>query len=451
MPRNNTLQLQRSQARRLLWRDSRESGNALTWSTGFLHVNRKPLLHHGQQRHGPGLRFSFNSRKAIVAEGGANGAVTTVPIKNESSSYSNWKRFAWAVKMARLPFLIGAIYGLGYQQGTMETVRNPLKMQQDFFESVCMEMGVRDWKQVDVISERQFQAQPRGWLKGLGSTSYTETEEKHDPRAEKVALIGREIIRVARQYVKEELNKAVEGVKELHKNKDKLTEVELHNIIMADVTVKQWAEAQVRIEGEAWNGIQNWQYVLVDTPIPNAFVSELLPQRFFVTTGLFKEFVRNDDELAMILGHEISHLIYGHLSENNQKALWFRGFELLILALDPTEGMLSLGIAGFLAQMRNSMLAAFSREHESDADELGCQLAARACFDTKKGSQVFLRMHEYDVEHGQEIRGIMSSHPSSIERYAQLMKQSEDENPAKHSSCHRLQHHVARALTLAPR
>jgi Zn-dependent protease with chaperone function len=451
IPRNNTLQLQHSHAR-LLWRDSRESGSALAWSPVFLKVTRRPLLHPGQQQRGTtSLRFYFNSRKVIPAEGAANVAATTVPI--EKGSNTNWKRFAWYFKMARLPFLIGAIYGLGYQQGVMETVRNPTKMQESFFESMCMEMGVASWDDVDIICERQFRVKPRGWLKGLVTTSpsYQDTERKHQPRTENVANIGREIIRAARQHVREELNKAMEKVKEENKKNDKLTELELLGLINADETVTQWSKAQIRIEGEAWNGIENWQYVLVGTPIPNAFVSELLPQRFFVTTGLFEEFVRNDDELAMILGHEISHLILGHLSESNQVEFWFRGLELFILALDPTEGMMSLGVAGFLARTRDSLLAAFSREHESDADELGCQLAARACFDTKKGSQVFLRMHEYEMKNGQATKDIMASHPPSKERFDQLVKQSEDENLTKYSHCHRLQNRVVRALTLAPR
>ena len=69
----------------------------------------------------------------------------------------------------------------------------------------------------------------------------------------------------------------------------------------------------------------------------------MLPQKIFVTTGLFDKFVNNDDELAMILGHEVSHLIKGHFSESSFLESWIRGAEILILMLDPTEGLLSLG------------------------------------------------------------------------------------------------------------
>jgi Zn-dependent protease with chaperone function len=69
----------------------------------------------------------------------------------------------------------------------------------------------------------------------------------------------------------------------------------------------------------------------------------MLPQRLFVTTGIFDQFVNNDDELAMILGHEISHLIQGHLSESSMFESFLRGIEIVILMIDPTDGLLSLG------------------------------------------------------------------------------------------------------------
>lgn len=53
--------------------------------------------------------------------------------------------------------------------------------------------------------------------------------------------------------------------------------------------------------------------------------------------------MNNDDELAMILGHEVSHLIKGHFSTSTNIETWIRGVEIFLLFLDPTEGLLSLG------------------------------------------------------------------------------------------------------------
>ena len=74
--------------------------------------------------------------------------------------------------------------------------------------------------------------------------------------------------------------------------------------------------------------------ILLHTGIPNAFVSEMLPQRVFVTTGLFDQFVTNDDELAMIMGHELSHLVLGHGKERLLVDFMLRGLEIAFLMLE---------------------------------------------------------------------------------------------------------------------
>lgn len=189
--------------------------------------------------------------------------------------------------------------------------------------------------------------------------------------------------------------------------------------------------------------------ILLHTPIPNAFVSEMLPQRVFVTTGLFDNFVKSDDELAMIMGHELSHLILGHGSERIVLEFMIRGLEIAFLMLDPTEGMLSLGIASFLASTRMALTASHSRDTEREADELGCKLAAMACFDTESGSQVFRRMHEFDTEQGHADKDIMSSHPASIERYEFVKELSKEIKSEKYSHCGKLQMAMrGRALSL---
>jgi Zn-dependent protease with chaperone function len=392
------------------------------------------------------VRFAFVSRNKIQEKGGAGLKATTVPFKSTSSS--TWSRIAWYVKVIRIPFLLAAVYSLGYQQGVMDTVRNPLKLQQGTFEKICGEMGVSSGEDIDIISERQ--KNPNlfriGWVHGVEDDA---GEKERNPLAQKVADIGREIIRAARQHIRDELHQAVTKAKENLKEKElSLSKLEYARLLNEDEEVKFWVEAMERIEGYSVDGIQNWQYVLIATPIPNAFVTEMLPQRFFVTTGLFEKFVENDDELAMVLGHEISHLIMGHLSHGNVLEFMFRGLEIAVLMLDPTNGMISLGIATFLASSRDALVAANSRSNETEADELGCKLAAMACYDTVRGCKVFLKMHEEDKAHGTANHDLMASHPASLDRYEFLKKLSSEENVEKYSYCDRLRKHMRRALTL---
>lgn len=275
---------------------------------------------------------------------------------------------------------------------------------------------------------------------------------ERDKRVDKVADVGREIIRAARRYVREQLNEATRIARaELKLDEESLSNTEIIRKLNEDDDVKQWTQALERIEGFSVDGIQNWQYIVIDTPVPNAFVSEMLPQRFFVTTGLFQEFVNNHDELAMILGHEISHLVMGHNSQSNLVEYLFRGLEITLLMLDPTEGMFSLMVASFLGSSRQAIVAAHSRSSETEADELGCQLAAMACFDTKKGAEAFLKMHQYDENQGGYKDDLMSSHPAPEGRYEFVKKLSDDENLLKYSYCNTLGRRLRRALTIARR
>ena len=52
--------------------------------------------------------------------------------------------------------------------------------------------------------------------------------------------------------------------------------------------------------------LASWEVVIIDSPEPNAWVSPFLPCRVFVCRGLLEKLSPSDDELAMILGHEIT-------------------------------------------------------------------------------------------------------------------------------------------------
>jgi len=115
--------------------------------------------------------------------------------------------------------------------------------------------------------------------------------------------------------------------------------------------------------------------------------------------------------------------------------------------LDPTEGLLSLGIASFLSKTREAVVASFSRTHEVEADELGCRLAAMACYDTRRGVEVFRKMQEEAVRTGNASnQNMMSSHPPSQERYNNLQLLAETQNFSNYSFCNTMRKRISRIL-----
>jgi hypothetical protein len=138
---------------------------------------------------------------------------------------------------------------------------------QGSFESACMEMGIHSGDEIDIVWERRPppSLSRLGWLRMFGDDSDKDGEHKlKDPRAARVASIGREIIRAARKYVTVELEKAVLTKRQqlLEKSKEEnkaLTQHELLKAVNEDDQIQKWTHAYERIEGYTHDGIQNWQ------------------------------------------------------------------------------------------------------------------------------------------------------------------------------------------------
>jgi Zn-dependent protease with chaperone function len=328
---------------------------------------------------------------------------------------THWQRLAILIRYTRIPILVTSVYALGYQQGVMDCTKSPEAMQEQILQSILLSVGVKDSGQVQILAERDV---------SVYSVS----------RVHQVAAVGHKIICAAREYVAEQLQNAMDEVRA--KLPPDVSKDDAATPYEKDATVQFWLDARVRLEGEKVRS-RPWQYVFIQSKLPNAFVTEILPQRIFITTAML-ELTTNADELALILGHEVSHLIYGHVSQANQVETMLRTLEVLLLTVDPTSGVLALGVIGLLAGLRKAAAAAFSREHEQEADDLGLIIAARACFDTVKGAEVMHAMHQHSISAGTELVRdsnlvrLYDTHPPSLERYRLLKEKSVDENYTKY-------------------
>ncbi len=128
--------------------------------------------------------------------------------------------------------------------------------------------------------------------------------------------------------------------------------------------------------------------------------------KIVVTTGMI-DFVDSEDELAVVLGHEIAHMTQGHITKGI-----LSGIALMIgstLAERAAPGV------GGLAQIGGSVFTQkFSRDMEREADYFGMLYAHRAGFDVQDGVDIWERLA---IEHPRSrTSGIFSSHPSSVER-----------------------------------
>jgi len=139
----------------------------------------------------------------------------------------------------------------------------------------------------------------------------------------------------------------------------------------------------------AWNkraAQWKWEVILLGGGDINAFCMPGGKIAFF--WGILSKLQLNDDEVAMIMGHEMAHALREHAREQMGKSFATRG------ALELGSALLGLGNTGRLvAGMGEQMLSlTFSRSNESEADLVGMELAARAGYNPAAGVTLWQKM-----------------------------------------------------------
>ncbi len=157
-----------------------------------------------------------------------------------------------------------------------------------------------------------------------------------------------------------------------------------------------------------------WEVHVIDSPEMNAWC--MPGGRIVVYSGLVKKLKLTDDELAAILGHEIAHALREHARERTSQALAAN------LTLDIGAALLGLDrtgrdLAGLVYQVGIGL--PFSRLHESEADRIGVELAARAGYDPYAAVRVWQKMARVNKNTPPEF---LSTHPSAKTRMRDLEK-----------------------------
>ena len=92
-------------------------------------------------------------------------------------------------------------------------------------------------------------------------------------------------------------------------------------------------------------------------------------------SGLIERLDLTDDEMAAIMGHEISHALREHARERASQAM-MTSFGVSVIGAALGVGQVGTDLIGSVAKL--SFELPNSREHETEADRMGVELAARA-------------------------------------------------------------------------
>lgn len=109
-------------------------------------------------------------------------------------------------------------------------------------------------------------------------------------------------------------------------------------------------------------------------------------------TGLLN-LVDNQDQLAVVIGHEVGHVMARHSNERlSQQAGTNLGISLIQAIATPQSalGQTAVGLLGIGAQY--GVIMPFSRLHESEADTIGLDLMAKAGFNPAESIRLWQKM-----------------------------------------------------------
>jgi predicted Zn-dependent protease len=158
-------------------------------------------------------------------------------------------------------------------------------------------------------------------------------------------------------------------------------------------------------------GQWRWEVNLIGSKQINAFCMPGGKIAFFY--GILDQLKLTDDEVAMVMGHEMAHALREHARERMGKSTATNA------AIELGAALFGLGNGGrYLANIGGQLLTLrFSREDESEADKVGLDLAARSGYDPRAGVTLWEKM-------GQASKGAppqwLSTHPAGTSRIQQI-------------------------------
>ena len=164
----------------------------------------------------------------------------------------------------------------------------------------------------------------------------------------------------------------------------------------------------------SWNPrAANWQWEvnLIGSKQINAFCMPGGKIAFY--TGILDQLKLNDDEVAMVMGHEIAHALREHARERMGKSTATNiGASLLTQLLG--LGQIGQTVTNYSAQL---LTLQFSRDNESEADLVGMELAARAGYDPRAGVTLWQKMSAANKGAPPQW---LSTHPSGSTRIGDI-------------------------------
>jgi predicted Zn-dependent protease len=153
----------------------------------------------------------------------------------------------------------------------------------------------------------------------------------------------------------------------------------------------------------------DWTIKVIDDPdTVNAWC--MAGGKMAMYSGLITQLDATDDEIAQVMGHEISHALANHQAEK------------MSVAIASTIGVVAVGVAsdrpgvamtGAAAAAALAIKLPNSRSAEAEADRIGIELAAKAGYDPRAAATLWDKMRKASGEGPPQF---LSTHPAPANR-----------------------------------
>ncbi|MCE9628117.1 MAG: M48 family metalloprotease [Candidatus Eisenbacteria bacterium] len=152
-----------------------------------------------------------------------------------------------------------------------------------------------------------------------------------------------------------------------------------------------------------------WRFTVLDDATVNAFA---MPGGYiYVTRGLLAH-MQSEAQLAGVLGHEIGHVTARH-SARQMTQQQLAGFGLtLASAVSPTFRR----YGSTAEQALGLLMLKYSRDDETQADELGVRYSSVAGFDSREMPGTYRTLQRIAARSGSSLPGYLSTHPDPGDR-----------------------------------
>jgi predicted Zn-dependent protease len=207
---------------------------------------------------------------------------------------------------------------------------------------------------------------------------------------------------------------------------------ESHPSIVATMGLYEDAKlnAFINEKGKAMAAISHrpnlpFQFYIVDSPVVNAFA---VPGGYvYFTRGILAHF-NNEAEFAGVLGHEIGHVTARHSARQQTSQLWSTLGGIAGAILVPSLGETFMQGAQLLTLK-------YSRDHESESDQLGVDYSSKIGYDAHQMANFFGTIKRIQDNSGHTVPNILSTHPDPGNRFSrvhEMAKSYQAQQPANY-------------------